>query len=214
MVPSRTQLPAPVGAADATGNTARPLQKRVLDLNREATRMLEYLTAHCSSAPKRFVEFVQLTWTLTDDLAQFPVGDAWQTQLHELQRAINDVRKDTNELTARVDPLRSFAQAAAKAPPPCHHQSSHNSASTAPVRPDDLERDRAVTVKVGDSAMAKNLCRLTSEDLVKRAEKHRRNGAVKDVRATPPKRQGSGDCTHPPGGLGAWLRRRGPGRPP
>ncbi|KNG79996.1 hypothetical protein ANOM_011768, partial [Aspergillus nomiae NRRL 13137] len=71
-----------------------------------------------------------------------------------------------------------------RASPPCHHQSTHGSSSTAPARPADLDRERAVTVKVGDSAMARNLRRLTSEDLVKRAEKHRRNAAYKAVRPT------------------------------
>lgn len=33
--------------------------------------------------------------------------------MDEIQRAINDIRKDTNELTARAeDPLRTFANAA------------------------------------------------------------------------------------------------------
>ena len=182
---SRAQPPAPAGAADAADNAARPLQKRVLDHNREAANLLEYLKAHGSGTPKRVIEFIQASWTLTDALSHFPVGDAWKVQLDEMQRAINDIRKDTNELTARTeDPIRTYAQAAARAPPPCHHQSTHDSNSTAPARPADLDRERAVTVKVGDSAMAKNLRRLTSEDLVKRAEKYRKNAAYKAVSPT------------------------------
>lgn len=108
---------------------------------------------------------------MTEALSCYPVGDAWKVQMDEIQRAINDIHKDTNELTARAeDPLRTFANAARG---PCHYQSNHNSASSAPARPADLDRDRAVTVKVGDPAMARNLRRLTNEDLVKRAEKHR-----------------------------------------
>ncbi|GMG55443.1 unnamed protein product [Aspergillus oryzae var. brunneus] len=176
--------PAPAGATDATG-VARPLQKRVLDHNCEAASLLDYLKTHGSGTPKRVVEFIQASWALTDALSHHPVGDAWKTKLDEMQRAINDIRKDTNELTARTeDPVRTYAQAAARAPPPCHHQSTHGSNSTAPARPADLDRERAVTVKVGDSAMARNLRRLTNEDLVKRAEKHRRNAAYKAVRPT------------------------------
>ncbi|KAB8265970.1 hypothetical protein BDV32DRAFT_114887 [Aspergillus pseudonomiae] len=57
--------------------------------------------------------------------------------MDEIQRAINDIRTDTNELTARTeDPLRTFARAARGGPSPCHYQSNHNSASSSPrVRP-------------------------------------------------------------------------------
>ncbi|KAK6811840.1 hypothetical protein RU639_012486 [Aspergillus parasiticus] len=182
MAPTRALPPAPAGAADAAGDTARPLQRRVLDLNREAASLLEQ---HSSGLSKRMMTFIQSTWSLTEALSHYPVGDAWKVQMDEIQRAINDIRKDTNELTARTeDPLRTFASAARGAPPPCHHQSNHDSASSAPARPVDLDRDRAVTVKVGDPAMARNLRRLTNEDLVKRAEKHRRLAAVKAVRPT------------------------------
>ncbi|PIG87294.1 hypothetical protein AARAC_011662 [Aspergillus arachidicola] len=185
MVLSRAQHPAPAGAAGATDNAARPLQKRVLDHNREAASLLEYLQTHGSGTPRRVVEFIQASWALTDALSHYPVGDAWKVQLDEMQRAINDIWKDTNELTARTeDPIHTYAQAAARAPPPCHHQSTHGSSSTAPARPADLDRERAVTVKVGDSATAKNLRRLTSEDLVKRAEKYRKHAAYKAISPT------------------------------
>ena len=185
MVLSRAQPPAPAGAADAADNAARPLQKRVLDHNREAVNLLEYLKAHGSGTPKQIIEFIQASWSLTDALFYFPVGDTWKVQLDEMQRAINDIRKDTNKLTARTeDPIRTYTQAAARAPPLYYYQSTHNSNSTAPARPADLDRERAVTVKVGDSAMAKNLRRLTSEDLVKRAEKYRKNAAYKAVSPT------------------------------
>ena len=39
-------------------------------------------------------------------------------------------------------------------------------------------------MKIGDSAIAKNLRRLTSEDLVKRAEKYRKNAVYKAVSST------------------------------
>ncbi|KAB8240721.1 hypothetical protein BDV35DRAFT_372400 [Aspergillus flavus] len=52
----------------------------------------------------------------------YPVGDAWKVQVDEIQRAINNIRTDTDELTARTeDPLRTFASAARGAPPPCHY---------------------------------------------------------------------------------------------
>ncbi|KAE8133857.1 hypothetical protein BDV38DRAFT_286474 [Aspergillus pseudotamarii] len=105
--------------------------------------------------------------------------------MDKIQRTINDIRTDTNELTARTeDPLRTFARAARGAPSPCYYQSNHNSASSAPACPADLDRDRALTVKVGDPAMARDLRRLTNEDLVKRAEKHRRLAAITAVRPT------------------------------
>ncbi|KAE8334777.1 hypothetical protein BDV24DRAFT_169866 [Aspergillus arachidicola] len=113
-------------------DTARPLQKRVLDLNREAASLLEQ---HSSGTSKRMIEFIQKTWAVTEALSHYPVGDAWK-------RTPADVR-----------------QSRAGAPPPCHYQSNHDSASS------------ALTVKVGDPAMARNLRRLTNEDLVKRAEK-------------------------------------------
>ena len=185
MVLSRAQPPAPAGTADAADNAARPLQKRVLDHNREAANLLEYLKAHGSDTPKRVIEFIQASWSLIDTLSHFPVEDAWKVQLDEMQHAINDIRKNTNKLTARTeDPIRIYAQAAARAPPPCHHQSTHDSNSTVPAHPADLDRERAVTVKVGDSAMAKNLRRLTSKDLVKQAEKYRKNTAYKAVSPT------------------------------
>ena len=182
---SRAQPPAPAGAADAADNAVRPLQKRVLDHNREAANLLKYLKAHGSGTPKQIIEFIQASWSLTDALSHFPVGDAWKVQLDEMQRAINDIRKDINELTARTeDSIRTYAQAAARAPPLCYYQSTYDFNSTAPARPADLDCERAVTVKVGDSAMAKNLRQLTSEDLVKRAEKYRKNAAYKAVSPT------------------------------
>ncbi|PIG87296.1 hypothetical protein AARAC_011664 [Aspergillus arachidicola] len=127
-----------------------------------AASLLEYLQTHGSGTPRRVVEFIQASWALTDALFHFPVGDASRTE----------------------DPIRTYAQAAAKAPPPYYHQSTHGSNSTAPAYPADLDRERAVTVKVGDSATAKNLRRLTNEDLVKRAEKHHLNAAKTAIRPT------------------------------
>ncbi|KAB8212702.1 hypothetical protein BDV33DRAFT_210993 [Aspergillus novoparasiticus] len=50
------------GAADAASDTARPLQKRVLDLNREAASLLEQ---HSLGTSKRMIKFIQKTWALT-----------------------------------------------------------------------------------------------------------------------------------------------------
>ncbi|KAE8330453.1 hypothetical protein BDV39DRAFT_202252, partial [Aspergillus sergii] len=75
MAPTRALPPAPAGAADAAGDTARPLQKRVLDLNREAASLLEQ---HGSGTSKRMIEFIRATWSLTEALSHYPVGDAWK----------------------------------------------------------------------------------------------------------------------------------------
>ena len=73
---SCAQPPAPAGAADAADNTVRPLQKRVLDHNCEAANLLKYLKAHSSGIPKQIIEFIQVSWSLTDALFHFPVEDA------------------------------------------------------------------------------------------------------------------------------------------
>ena len=185
MVLNRAQPPASVGAADAADNAARSLQKRVLDHNREAANLLEYLKAYGSGIPKWVIEFIQTSWFLTDALFYFPVGDAWKVQLDEIQRAINDIRKDINKLTVRTeDPIRIYTQAAARVFLLYYYQSTHNSNSTAPARLADLDREYAVIVKIGDSAIAKNLRRLTSEDLVKYTEKYRKNTAYKAISPT------------------------------
>lgn len=75
MTPTRALPLAPAGAAGASGDTARPFQKRVLDLNREAASLLEQ---HSSGTSKRMIEFIQKTWALTEALSCYPVGDAWK----------------------------------------------------------------------------------------------------------------------------------------
>ena len=77
-----------------------------------------------------------------------------------------------------------YAQAAARTPLLYYYQLIYNFNSTAPARSADLDRERAVTVKMDNSAMAKNLRRLTSEDLVKYTEKYRKNAAYKAVSPT------------------------------
>ncbi|KNG84830.1 hypothetical protein ANOM_009837 [Aspergillus nomiae NRRL 13137] len=137
MAPTQSLPPAPAGAADASGDTARPLQKRVLDLNREAASLLEQ---HSPGTSK-------------------PHGQDGE-------------------------PPADVRQSRAGGPSPCHYQSNHNSASSAPACPADLNRDRALTVKVSNPAMARNLRQLTNEDLVKRAEEHRWLAAITAVRPT------------------------------
>ena len=155
---SRAQPPAPAGAADTADNTARPLQKRVLDHNREAANLLEYLKAHGSDTPKRIIEFIQASWSLTDTLFHFSVEDAWKIQLDKIQRAINNIKKNINKFTARTeDPIRIYTQAAARTFLLYYYQSIYNFNSTAPVCSADFNRERTVTIKIGDSAIAKNL---------------------------------------------------------
>ncbi|KAB8204222.1 hypothetical protein BDV34DRAFT_226607 [Aspergillus parasiticus] len=82
--------------------------------------------------------------------------------MNKIQRAINNIRKNTNKLTAKIeDSLQTFTSIAQGTPLPCYYQSNHNSASSAPTRLVDLDRDRTVTT-----------------------EKHRHLAAVKTVQST------------------------------
>ena len=182
MVLSRAQPPAPAGTADAADNAARLFQKRVLDYNRKTANLLEYLKIHGSGIPKQIIEFIQVSWFLIDALFHFPVEDTWKIQLNKIQYTINNIKKDTNKLTAKTEnPIQIYAQAAARTSLLYYYQLIHNFNNTAPARSADFDCKYTVTVKINNSAIAKNLRRLISEDLVKYTKKYRKNTVYKAI---------------------------------
>ncbi|CAG8312335.1 unnamed protein product, partial [Penicillium salamii] len=62
-------------------------------------------------------------------------------------------------------------------PPPTHFLSSHGSASTNPVAPNELVHDRQIIVKLGDSDGVKRFRTHTPAKITKLAEKARVKGA-------------------------------------
>jgi hypothetical protein len=93
----------------------------------------------------KVVNFLRQVEELTKDLLSTPLTD-WQ---HELEALRKDLKQEVQAVKAAVEPparqtVRSFAEAAARAPAPAHCL-SHGSSSSA-VRPAEVARDREVVV--------------------------------------------------------------------
>ena len=84
--------------------------------------------------------------------------------------------KATVEPPARQT-VRSFAEAAARAPEPAHYQSSYSSSSSSLTRPAEVARDREVVVYLSDRLQVSVFRRLTSAELTKRANQARAKAA-------------------------------------
>jgi hypothetical protein len=121
---------------------------------------------------------------LTKDLLSTPLTD-WQQELEALRR---DLKQEiTTIIKAAAEPLarqtvRSFAEAAARAPALAHYLSSSSSSSLL-TRPAEVARNREVVVCLGDRSQISAFRRLTSAKLTKRANQARvkaakTNGAI------------------------------------
>jgi hypothetical protein len=149
-------------------------RERVLNVNHGAHDLLKELGRSQSTRPTpKVVNFLRQVEDLTKDLLSTPLTD-WQQELSAL-------RKEMQAIKAVVEPparqtVRSFAEAAARAPGPAHYQSS-SSSSSSPTRPAEVARDREVVVCLGDRSQVNVFRRLTSAELTKRANQARAKAA-------------------------------------
>jgi hypothetical protein len=145
-------------------------RERVLNVNHGAHDLLKELGKGQSTRPiPKVVNFLRQVEDLTKDLLSTPLTD-WQQELEALRR---DLKQEIQAVKAAVEPparqtVRSFAEAAARAPGPAHYQSSHSSSSSSPTRPAEVARDREVVVCLGDRSQTNAFRRLTSAKLTKR----------------------------------------------
>ena len=127
--------------------------------------------------PLRPFNFLRQVEDLTKDLLSTPLTD-WQ---HELEALRKDLKQEIQAVKAAVEPpamqtVRSFAEAAARAPAPAHCL-SHSSSSSG-VRPAEVARDREVVVCLGDRSQIGTFRRLTPAELTKRANQARAKAAI------------------------------------
>jgi hypothetical protein len=155
-------------------------RERVLNVNHGAHDLLKELGRSQSARPApKVVSFLRQVEDLTKDLLSTPLTD-WQQELEALRR---DLKQEiTTAIKAAVEPparqtIRSFAEAAARAPAPAHFLSSTSSSSSSPTRPAEVARDREVVVCLGDRSQANVFRRLTSAELTKRANQARAKAA-------------------------------------
>ena len=155
-------------------------RERVLNANHTAHDLLKELGRGQNAArpAPKVVNFLRQVEDLTKDLLSTPLTD-WQ---HELEALRRDLKQEIQAVKAAVEPparqtVRSFAEAAARAPGPAHYQSSHSSSSSSPTRPAEVARDREVVVCLGDRSQISVYRRLTSAELTKRANQARAKAA-------------------------------------
>jgi hypothetical protein len=150
-------------------------RERVLNVNHGAHDLLKELGRSQSTRPTpKVVNFLRQVEDLTKDLLSTPLTD-WQQELSAL-------RKEMQAIKAAIEPparqtVRSYAEAAARAPGPAHYQSSHSSSSSSPTRPAEVARDREVVVCLGDRSQTSAFRRLTSAELTKRVNQARAKAA-------------------------------------
>jgi hypothetical protein len=160
----------------ATSESARP---RLGPLPRYE-RISEPSKGSNQGIPKPIVDLITATQNLTGELIKSPFGEDWRKAVADLREITLDIKKTThstqNVLTTQSLPLsskiRSYAQAAAGAPPPAHTVSSHGSSSPG-ATPSELSKDREVIVKLPDAGAVKTFRRLRAVEIKNRTEKAR-----------------------------------------
>jgi hypothetical protein len=151
-----------------------------LDLYHDTSVYLSHLKAHNQGIPQPIVDLITATQNLTGELIKSPFGEDWRRAVADLREITLDIKKTThstqNVLTTQSLPLsskiRSYAQAAAGAPPPAHTVSSHGSSSPG-ATPSELSKDREVIVKLPDAGAVKTFRRLRAVEIKNRIEKAR-----------------------------------------
>ncbi|KAJ5085268.1 hypothetical protein N7532_010039 [Penicillium argentinense] len=135
--------------------------------------------------PEKVKNLLQTVKDLTKDLVLLPVND-WQHELRELRQELSQeiqtVKTALTEPPARQS-IRSFAEAAARAPSPAHQLSRTSSASSSPATPDS-SRDREVVICLNDRSQVAEYRRKTSAEIVTQANQAARQLKSGDIRLT------------------------------
>jgi hypothetical protein len=169
--------PVPSGAPGGPLKNLPSNRERVLNINHSAHALLKEVSSgqkgpRAPAASTKVVEFLRQVEDLTKDLLSTPLND-WQDELGALRKEIQAI-KTAIEPPVRPS-VRSFAEAAARAPAPAHYLSS--SSSSSPTRPAEVASDREVVVCLGDRSQISAFRRLTSAELTKRANQARAKAA-------------------------------------
>jgi hypothetical protein len=149
MPPPSSKWPELTTSAEISGTT----QDCILNTHVNATALYRHLKANEIQVPAPIVQFLQNAAKATDYALRNPLGADWRTAVSELRAEIIDLRKDVKAYTANTtstttaNRIASYAQAAARAPPP--GQASSNGTSTPGVTPTELQKDREVIIKLG-----------------------------------------------------------------
>jgi hypothetical protein len=113
----------------------------------DATALYRHIKANENlRVPTPIIQFLQLqnAARATDHALHHPLGNDWKASIHELRTQILDLRKEVKAYTTTNAPvanrIATYAQAAARAPPPGH--ASSNGTSTPGITPIELRKDR------------------------------------------------------------------------
>ncbi|KAF7171747.1 hypothetical protein CNMCM5623_004039 [Aspergillus felis] len=169
----------------------KTLHDRVLDLHHNTSVYLNHLKVHNQGIPKPLVELITNTHAVIEEVLKNPLGDDWRKAVADLREITLDIKKNTTStqhvLTTQSIPLstkvRSYAAAAAGAPPPGHTVSSHGSSSPG-ATPSELSKDREVIVKLPDAGAVSTFRRLKAVEIKNRAEKARVKASREAMAAT------------------------------
>jgi hypothetical protein len=138
MPPPSLKWPELTTSAEISGTT----QDCILNTHIDATTLYRHLKANKIQVPTPIIQFLQNAAKATDFALRNPLGADWRTAVSELKAEIIDLWKDVKAYTANTtstmtaNQIASYAQAAARAPPPGH--ASSNGTSTPGVTPAEL----------------------------------------------------------------------------
>ncbi|KAF7174348.1 hypothetical protein CNMCM5623_007003 [Aspergillus felis] len=183
----------PLTASRGSENGRRTLHDRVLDLHHDTSVYLNHLKVHNQGIPKPLVELITNTHAVIEEVLKNPLGDDWRKAVAELREITLDIKKNTTTtqhvLTTQStvswpSKVRSYAAAAAGAPPPGHTASSHGPSSSPGATPSELSKDREVIVKLPDAGAVSTFRRLKAVEIKNRAEKARVKASKEAMAAT------------------------------
>jgi hypothetical protein len=184
MVAPASAWPALSGASgrDAPADTTA----RILNANHDVRKLLDHMNSQAGHrVPDVVLSYLQSFEELTADLLKNPWGADWRAEFSQLRQETLEMRKDLNavrEATERQIPSRAgpstFASIVRDASAPCHHLSSHGSASSAGVTALEVTQDREVTVRLNDKAAVTQYRRETPASLTKKVDHMRARTAI------------------------------------
>ncbi|GFF18982.1 probable RNA-directed DNA polymerase from transposon X-element [Aspergillus terreus] len=181
MSSSKPGWPPLVSSRGSEKGHQKTLQQRVLDLHQDTSVYLHHLQTYNQGILKPIVELITNTHSIVGEVIKNPLGDDWKKAVADLHEITLVIKKNTTNtqhvLTTQSIPLsskvRSYAAAAAGAPPPAHTVSSHGSGSSPAATPSELCKDREVIVKLPDAGAVGTFRRLKAVEIKNRAERAR-----------------------------------------
>ncbi|KAL4861595.1 hypothetical protein BDV12DRAFT_203863 [Aspergillus spectabilis] len=146
----------------------------------DATALYRHIKANNSlRVPTPIVQFLQNAARATDHALRHQLGNGWKASIHELKTEILDLRKEVRAhmttSTTTTNRIPTYAQAAARAPPPGH--TSSNGTSTPGIAPTELRKDREVIVKLGTKEAIQQFRSMTPKKIKDNAERARERAA-------------------------------------